>query len=90
MNEDQQLTWDILRTPDDIDFTTFRKMHKKAWLTKERKLILMSSMETGHIISCINMLERLEQQTTLAYEGLVEELIKRGEQYVNSIQGLDR
>jgi phosphorylcholine metabolism protein LicD len=38
----------------------------------------MSGMETSHVISCINMLEALDQQYTLAYGGLIEELRKRG------------
>lgn len=78
MNEEQQLTWDILSTDNNADFKKFREEHSRAWLTKERKIILIKNMETSHIISCVNMLERLEQQYTQAYEGLIEELRKRG------------
>jgi phosphorylcholine metabolism protein LicD len=51
------------------------------WLTKTRRVLLIKGMDTAHIISCINMLERLEQQYTLAYGGLIDELRKRGEQW---------
>ena len=81
MNEEQQLTWDILSTDNNADFKKFREEHSRAWLTKERKIILIKNMETSHIISCINLLERLEQQYTQAYEGLIEELQKRGGHY---------
>lgn len=74
----QKLVWDILRTDiNNIDFVDFRKQHKRAWLTKERKIILMSNMETEHIISCINMLESLGQTDTVSYQGLIEEVERR-------------
>ena len=81
MNEEQQLTWDILSTPSDADFKKFREDHRTTWLTKTRKILLISDMDTAHIISCVNMLERAEQQYTQAYEGLIEELQKRGGHY---------
>lgn len=70
--------WDILSTPNNADFKKFREEHDLAWLTKERKILLIKYMETSHIISCINMLERAEQQYTRAYNGLITELQKRG------------
>lgn len=85
MNEEQQLAWDILSTPNNADFKEFRKEHSRVWLTKDRKILLMRDMETAHIISCINMLDRLEQQHTRAYDGLTEELRKRGEKYDKAI-----
>jgi hypothetical protein len=76
--KEQQLVWDILSTPNDILHIAFRKKHKLAWLTKDRRILLIKNMETTHIISCINMLERAGQERTQAYEGLIEELKKRG------------
>jgi len=78
MDQEQQLVWDILSTPINADFTEYRKRHRTTWLTKERKIFLMSEMETSHIISCVNMLEALDQQYTFAYGGLIEELRTRG------------
>jgi hypothetical protein len=78
MNQEQQLVWDILSTPNDVDFTEYRRKHRATWLTKEREILLMSDMETSHIISCVNMLEALDQQYTFAYGGLIEELRTRG------------
>ena len=75
---DKQLAWDILSTPNNADFKEYRRRHRMTWLTKDREILLMSSMETSHVISCINMLEALDQQYTLAYGGLIEELRKRG------------
>jgi hypothetical protein len=85
MNEEQQLAWDILSTPDNAVFKRFRMTHSTTWLTRERKILLIRDMETAHIISCINMLERLEQNDTLAYSGLIKELRKRGHEYENQI-----
>ena len=85
MTEEQQLAWDILSTSDHADFKEYRQTHYFTWLTKTRKILLISDMDTAHIISCINMLERLEQQYTAAYIGLVKELRKRGEKYVKDI-----
>lgn len=85
MNDDEQLVWDILSTDTNADFKKFREEHSRAWLTKERKITLIKNMETSHIISCVNMLERLDQQYTQAYKGLIEELQKRGEQYDKEI-----
>jgi hypothetical protein len=79
MTDDQQVVWDILSTDRNADFKEYRKRHRTTWLTKEREILLMSNMETSHIISCINMLEQLDQQYTFAYGGLIEELRKRGE-----------
>ena len=85
MTEEQQVTWDILSTDRNADFKEYRRQHRTTWLTKEREILLMSNMETSHIISCINMLERLDQQYTFAYGGLIEELRKRGEKYDKEI-----
>jgi hypothetical protein len=81
MNDEEQLVWDILSTPNNADFKEYRRRHRTTWLTKDRKILLISDMETAHIISCINMLERLDQQYTFAYSGLIEELRKRGKEY---------
>ena len=78
MTEEQQVTWDILSTDRNADFKEYRRTHSTTWLTKEREILLMSGMETSHVISCINMLEALDQQYTFAYGGLIEELRKRG------------
>ena len=78
MTEEQQLAWDILSTPNTADFIEYRRRHRMTWLTKDREILLMSGMETSHVISCINMLEALDQQYTLAYGGLIEEIRKRG------------
>ena len=78
MELDKQVIWDILSTDRNADFKEYRRQHRITWLTKEREILLMSNMETSHIISCINMLEQLDQQYTFAYGGLIEELRKRG------------
>ena len=78
MTEEQEIVWDILSTDRNEDFKEYRRRHRTTWLTKEREILLMANMETGHIISCINMLERLDQKYTFAYSGLIEELRKRG------------
>jgi hypothetical protein len=78
VTEEQQVTWDILSTDRNADFKEYRRTHSTTWLTKEREILLMSGMETSHVISCINMLEALDQQYTFAYGGLIEELRKRG------------
>ena len=79
MNEEEQLAWDILSTPNNADFTKFREIHDRSWLTRDRKILLIEHMETAHIISCVNMLEALSQEYTLAYEGFIKELRKRGQ-----------
>jgi hypothetical protein len=78
VTEDQQIVWDILSTDRNADFKEYRRQHRTTWLTKDREILLMYNMETSHVISCINMLEALDQQYTLAYGGLIEELRKRG------------
>ena len=78
MELDKQIVWDVLSTDRYADFTEYRRKHRTTWLTKEREILLMSNMETSHIISCVNMLEALDQQYTFAYGGLIEELRKRG------------
>lgn len=79
MELDKQIVWDVLNTDRYADFTEYRRKHRTTWLTKEREILLMANMETSHIISCVNMLEALDQQYTFAYGGLIEELRKRGE-----------
>jgi hypothetical protein len=79
MTEEQQVIWDILSTDRNEDFKEYRRQHRTTWLTKEREILLIANMETSHIINCVNMLERLDQQYTFAYGGLIEELRKRGE-----------
>lgn len=78
MTEEQEIVWDILSTDRNEDFKEYRRRHRTTWLTKEREILVIANMETSHIISCINMLERLDQQYTFAYSGLIEELRKRG------------
>ena len=78
MTEEQQITWDILSTDRNADFKEYRRTHRTTWLTKEREILVIADMETSHVIGCINMLEALDQQYTLAYGGLIEELRKRG------------
>ena len=79
LSKNKELVWDILTTDRHEDFKKYRRQHRTTWLTKEREVLVIADMETSHIISCINMLERLDQQYTFAYGGLVEELRKRGE-----------
>ena len=81
MDAEKQLVWDVLSTSADADFKEYRKTHSHTWLTKDRRILLMKNMETSHIISCINMLETLGQETTAAYDGLIEELKTRGPRY---------
>ena len=85
MNDEEQLAWDILSTPNNADFKNYRRQHRMTWLTKDRKILLIRDMETAHIISCVNMLEALGQEETLAYNGLIDELRKRGQGYDKEI-----
>ena len=85
MNNEEQLVWDILSTPNNADFKKFREEHSRAWLTKDRKILLIEHMETAHIISCVNMLEALGQEYTAAYSGLINELTFRGKKYDKEI-----
>ena len=86
MELDKQVVWDILSTDRNADFKEYRRQHRTTWLTKEREILVMADMETSHIISCVNMLERLDQQYTFAYGGLIEELRKRGVAREDSIR----
>ena len=77
MNKQQKKVWTILSTPDDIDFKKFREEHDDFWLNQKREILWISSMETSHILNCINMLERNNQEKTKAYEGLLREINRR-------------
>ena len=85
LNEQEQLAWDILSTPNNADFKKYREEHSRSWLTKDRRILLIEHMETAHIISCVNMLEALHQEYTAAYKGLIIELRKRGQEYDKKI-----
>jgi hypothetical protein len=78
MNNEEQLAWDILSTPNHADFKEYRIRHRNTWLTKDRRILLIRDMETKHLISCMNMLEALKQEYTEAYAGIIDELRKRG------------
>lgn len=77
MNKKQKEVWTILSTPDDIDFKKFRELHDDFWLNQKREILWISSMETSHILNCIAMLERNDQQYTKAYDGLCREVERR-------------
>lgn len=78
LTEEQQKTWDILSTDtQSVDFKKFREKNGRWWLTEKRELIWMPSMDTSHIINCINMLERCNQTDTKSYKGLCKELNRR-------------
>ena len=49
MNKEQKKVWTILSTPDDIDFRKFREKYDDFWLTKEREVLHIGSMETKHV-----------------------------------------
>ena len=83
MNKKQKEVWTILSTPDDIEFKKFREEHDTFWLTKEREYLYIQDMSTDHLIRCLNMLERLDQDDTKAYKGIYKELNRR---YRNSKQ----
>ena len=74
MDKNKQMVWDILSTPNNEDFKKYRETHGVTWLTQKRDILWISDMETEHIISCINMLERAGQEYTQAYTGLTTEL----------------
>jgi hypothetical protein len=78
VTDEKQLAWDILSTPNNADFKEYRRLHYATWLTKDRRILLISDMETSYIINCISMLEAVGQQNTLACAGLIDELKKRG------------
>lgn len=74
----QKKTWDILSTDTQtVDFKKFREENDDFWLNEKRELIWLPSMETSHIINCINMLERCGQTDTKSYLGLCNELNHR-------------
>lgn len=73
----KKLVWDILSTPNNVDFKKYREEHDMTWLTQGRQVVWIEDMETKHIIACINMLERLGQEKTAAYDGLTNELSRR-------------
>ena len=78
LTKSQQKTWDILSTDiHSVDFKQFRKQYDHIWLSKERELLWVEDMDTNHIVSCINMLERCDQTKTRAYQGLTKELNRR-------------
>jgi len=77
MNKEQKRVWTILSTPSDIEFKKFREEHDDFWLNQKREIIWIHGMETEHIISCINMLERAGQEYTRAYTGLINEINSR-------------
>ena len=77
---DEEFMWDVLSTPDNISHKEYRRTHGKTWLTKDRKILRISSMETSHIINSIDMLKRAGQQDTKAYQGLTTELNRRNQQ----------
>jgi hypothetical protein len=78
LTKQQQKTWDILSTDTQtVDFRKFREEHDHIWLTKERELLWVEDMDTNHIVSAINMLERCDQSNTRAYQGLCKELNRR-------------
>ena len=78
LTKEQKKVWDILSTDtQSVDFKKFREKNDHIWLTKERNLLWIEDMETSHIISCINMLERCDQSKTRAYDGLCNELNRR-------------
>lgn len=77
MDKQQKKVWTILSTPDDIDFKKFRQEHDSFWLTKEREVLMISEMTNSHIVGCVNMLERCNQDNTRAYKGLIKELNRR-------------
>lgn len=81
MTPKQELAWEILRTPEDIDFIEYRQTRKNTWLTKERKILHVRGMRSDHILSCLGMLERCDQQNTLSYEGLTQEMNRRYEKF---------
>ena len=77
LTKHQQEVWTVLSTPTDVDFKKFREEHDTFWLTKEREYIYIQDMTLDHLVSCINMLERCNQEYTKAYEGLTKELNRR-------------
>lgn len=59
------------------EYLEFRLTNDKIWLTLEKKQIKMIDMTTQHILNCIRMLDRANQQYTKAYKGLTAELKNR-------------
>ena len=78
LTKQQQKVWDILSTDTQtVDFKKFREENDHIWLTKERELLWIETMDTNHIVSAINMLERCGQTDTRSYTGLCKELNRR-------------
>lgn len=78
LTKEQKKMWAVLKVDvQNADFKKFREANEYLWLTKERELYWIEDMETSHIINCINMLERVDQQYTKSYKGLVNELRSR-------------
>lgn len=74
---DEEYMWDIISTSPNISHKEYRKRHGNTWLTKDRRVLRIKDMDTGHIVNCIGMLERAGQEKTKAYRGLIKELKSR-------------
>ena len=78
LSKQKQKTWDILSTDTQtVEFKKFRELYGEFWLTEKRDVLLVSKMETSHVINAINMLERAGQTDTKSYLGLCKELTGR-------------
>lgn len=78
LSKDQKQMWVVLQCDiQTVEFGEFRKLYEDFWLTKERQLLMIENMESDHILNCIAMLERVDQQHTKAYEGLLREIYRR-------------
>lgn len=85
LTQDQKRMWAALNVDvQNADFVKFREENDLLWLTKKRQLCWIENMETSHIVHSINMLERIDQQYTKAYNGLIAELQKRANREKNS------
>ncbi|MDI1362580.1 hypothetical protein, partial [Methylotenera sp.] len=52
-------------------FIEHRKVNDKVWLMRDKVEILITKMETDHIVKCLVLLTRAKQTDTKAYEGMM-------------------
>lgn len=73
---ERELLFDIIVDRKN-PFLEHRKLHDDSWMKVDGAIVNIVDMSTGHILKCIQLLERADQENTLAYSGLKKELQKR-------------
>lgn len=58
-------------------FLEHRKRYSSKWMKVDGTVVKIKDMSTDHILNCIKLLDRADQDNTRAYAGLKKELLKR-------------